>query len=176
MESEELTLVKPTARLRDSFLDMVADFDQSGEPRYAKLRLLLKTDFDAYVKQLEDQSAGIDLPDGYVPMSVFWLVRNEGEVLGVVHLRHRLNPALEHEGGHIGYHIRPSARGRGYATALLGLAIERLRSFGWNRVLVTCHTDNFASARVIEKNGGKLTGQVISSINGKLVSRYWIDF
>ena len=176
MVSEELTLVKPTASLRDAFLDMVADFDQAGEPRYANLLPLLETDFEAYIGGLENQSAGRNLPDGLVPMSVFWLVRNGHEVVGVVHLRHRLNPTLEHEGGHIGYHIRPSARGRGYATILLSLAIERLRSFGWSRVLVTCNADNLASARVIEKNGGKLAGQVVSAVDGRLVSRYWIDF
>ncbi|HZW04120.1 MAG TPA: GNAT family N-acetyltransferase [Anaerolineaceae bacterium] len=176
MESEQLTLVKPTADLKDAFLAMVADFDQAGEPRYARLRPLLESDFDAYIRHLENQSAGRNLADGLVPMSVFWLVRNDCDVVGVTHLRHRLNPSLEHEGGHIGYHIRPSARRRGYATVLLSLAIERLRSFGWNRVLVTCNAENVASARVIEKNGGKLAGQVISNETGMLVSRYWIDF
>ena len=34
-------------------------------------------------------------------------------------VRHRLTPALSEVGGHIGYAVRPSARRRGHATALL---------------------------------------------------------
>jgi predicted acetyltransferase len=43
------------------------------------------------------------------------------------------------------------------------------------RVLVTCDDDNVGSARVIERNGGRLQGRVTSPHSGKLVRRYWID-
>jgi len=39
-------------------------------------------------------------------------------------------------------------------------------------VLVTCNTDNIASAQVIQKNGGKLAGEVISNKSGSAVSHY----
>jgi predicted acetyltransferase len=176
METEELTLVKPALALRAGFLRMLADLEAAGEHRYAPYLDRIHADFGSYLQLLDDISAGRDLPEGTVPQTVLWLVRNGQDVIGAVHLRHRLTPDLEHEGGHIGYHISPSERGQGYATIALTLALDRLRSFGWSRVLVTCDADNLASARVIEKNGGKLAGTVQSKESGQLVSRYWIDF
>jgi predicted acetyltransferase len=175
MVVEELTLVKPTVELKDAFLSMVRDFEQAGEDRYREYLTLMSQDFSTYIQQLENWSAGRELPEGHVPWSAFWLVRNQAEIIGVSHVRHRLTPALEREIGHIGYHIRPCEREKGYATTLLALTLDRLRSFGWSRVLVTCDSDNYASARVIEKNGGKLAGQVTSNEDGRLVSRFWFD-
>ena len=44
------------------------------------------------------------------------------DYLGTVIIRHRLTPALEREGGHIGYHIVPGQRRRGHATQMLAQA------------------------------------------------------
>jgi predicted acetyltransferase len=41
--------------------------------------------------------------------------------------------------------------------------------------MVTCDTDNIASARIIEKNGGLLSGHSTSPRSGKSVSQYWIN-
>jgi predicted acetyltransferase len=40
---------------------------------------------------------------------------------------------------------------------------------------VVCDRDNIASARVIEKNGGRMESEIISEETGKLIQRYWID-
>ena len=82
---------------------------------------------------------------------------------------------LEVEGGHIGYAVRPSARGRGVATHLLALTLLEARRRGLSRVLLTCDDDNRASARVIEKNGGREIEPTISPRSGKVVRRFWID-
>lgn len=105
--------------------------------------------FEAYVRRLEEESQGVRLPPGYVPQTTFWLVRAGTTIVGISRLRHHLTPALEQEGG------------ESQAKAL-------------QRVLVTCDTDNVASARVIQKYGGQLAGEVISARSGKPVSRYWI--
>ncbi|HLL72624.1 MAG TPA: GNAT family N-acetyltransferase [Pyrinomonadaceae bacterium] len=94
---------------------------------------------------------------------------------GTARLRHQLTPALEHEGGHIGYDIRPSARRRGFGTLILALTLERARILGLARALLTCDTDNTASARIIERNGGALAARVVSNRTGKLISQYWIE-
>jgi predicted acetyltransferase len=120
-------------------------------------------------------SMGIDLPPGIVPMTSFWLVEDDQTVIGESRLRHRLTPALEIEGGHIGYAIRPSARRKGYGTRILALTLERARVMGLRQVLVTCNTDNIASARIIEKNGGLLDGYALSPHSRVQISRYWIS-
>jgi len=163
-----LRLIQLDGTWREAFFAMADDYRAAGEPRYEKA----VEDFDGYVTQLA-LSCGPDQPPGIVPGDVFFLAEGT-ELLGSVRLRHRLLPHLEHEGGHIGYDVRPSLRGRGYATQMLRLALDRAKARGINRVLITCNSENIASARVIEKNGGQLENQVISEQSGKSVNRYWI--
>ena len=147
----------------------------AGENRFQHDRALIENNFSAYICRLDEANQSIGLKPGYVPSTTFWLVANDTQIIGESRLRHWLIPSLEHEGGHIGYVIRPSARWKGYGTCILALTLERARDLRLNRVLLTCDTDNIGSARVIEKNGGKLASQGISNSSGKPISRYWID-
>ena len=88
--------------------------------------------------------------------STYWLLSQEEVLLGEVRIRHRLTQALEDCGGHIGYMVRPCERGKGYATSMLAMALEKSRALGLKRVMVTYEPGNIASARVVQKNGGKL--------------------
>lgn len=60
-----------------------------------------------------------------------------------------------------------------YATQMLRLALEIVKSMGIERVLVTCDKDNMGSAKTIIKNGGILESEDI--YDGVLIQRYWID-
>ncbi len=96
-------------------------------------------------------------------------------LLGTLQLRHTLNDYLEYEGGHFGYCIRPTERGKGYAKTLLRLALAEARQLGLARVLVTCTTTNAASAAVIRACGGVLEDERVSRRHpGEIVQRYWI--
>jgi predicted acetyltransferase len=75
-------------------------------------------------------------------------------------------------GGHIGYGIRPSARGRGLATWALGQVLSKATALGLDRVLITCADGNVASARVIERRGGVLE-DVRDTELGR-TRRYWV--
>ena len=83
--------------------------------------------------------------------------------------------ALRDFGGHVGYGVRPSERGKGYATRMLVMALDKARQLGLKRVLITCDKDNLASARVIQKNGGVLGSESYSPQGGRVTQRYWID-
>ena len=85
------------------------------------------------------------------------------------------NDNLRVFGGHVGYSVRPSARGNGIATELLRHAIDHLRGRGVAAFLITCDPLNVASARVIEKCGGVLHDQSYSAEHGHEICRYWID-
>jgi predicted acetyltransferase len=84
-------------------------------------------------------------------------------------------PALEKKGGHIGYYIRPSQRGKGYGNLILHLSLEKARELGLKRVLVTCDDNNDASLKTIENNGGKLVDKIKGEGSVVLTRRYWID-
>jgi predicted acetyltransferase len=102
-----------------------------------------------------------------VPVTERWFV-DGSDYLGTVVIRHRLTPALEREGGHIGYHVVPGHRRQGHATQMLAQALVVCQQLGLRTVLVTCAADNLGSRRVIEANGGALDRVV----DGE--ARYWL--
>ncbi len=63
--------------------------------------------------------------EGLVPATTYMSIStNDGRLIGMIDIRHRLNNYLLNFGGHIGYSIRKSERGRGgYATEMLALAL-----------------------------------------------------
>lgn len=124
--------------------------------------------FAAYVRWLRDQAReDAPRPEGYVPATNLWWV-NGDDYLGRIAIRHRLTPELCERGGHIGYDVRPSARRRGHASAMLRLALPVARSLGIASALLTCDIQNVASRKVIERNGGVLEDQRGDKF------RYWI--
>lgn len=174
MPPVNLALVQPDLSLQDAYLRYCDAFGAAGEPLHP-LDPLAYQDFGQYMDTLQQAEQGLGLPPGFVPYSTFWLVRASREVIGNSSLRHRLTPDLEDLGGHIGYRIHPGERRKGYGTLQLTLTLEKARERGLTRVLVTCDSDNLASARVIEHNGGILASQGSSNRTDKNVSRYWIE-
>lgn len=165
-----MRLVMPSAQWQSAFLEMARECESAGDQRY----VLALGDFDAYLRKIETGRRGEGLPDGWVPGAEFWL-EDDGTIVGCVRLRFGLTPDLEHEGGHVGYDVRPSMRRRGYGTALLRLALIEARARGIRRVRVTCDDDNLGSIKVIERNGGALEGRGVSKETGKTVRQYWIE-
>ncbi len=122
--------------------------------------------FTAWVSTLNDEA--LYPRPGRVPATNWWMVEGS-EYLGAIQLRHTLGTEyLRTHGGHVGYTVRPSARGRGLATQALTVVLTRAHEFGLDQVMVTCLEANPASARVIEKAGGVIEG----TSDG--LRRYWI--
>jgi GNAT superfamily N-acetyltransferase len=115
--------------LRTSFLAAVAEFRADGD--YPVPWFIDDVDppalddpaaFGAYVARLLGERTETGCRDGFVPATTLWWADGE-QFLGRLTIRHRLTPALETIGGHIGYDVRPSARRRGHATAMLAAAL-----------------------------------------------------
>ena len=73
--------------------------------------------------------------------------------------------------------MRPAARGKGYASAILAEGLGWIRAnLPLTRVLLTVNKLNPASIRVIEKNGGVFTQAVPHLWHpGETALHYWID-
>lgn len=168
-------LINPTRRLRESFLAAVAEFRADHDypvPWFATdvdpQALSDPAAFDAYVARVlgERDEAAVQ-PSGFVPMTTMWWATGE-QVLGRLTIRHRLTPTLEMAGGHISYYVRPTARRRGHATAMLATALPIANSLGIDEALLTCDETNTASRRVIAANGGRF----LDVVGHK--RRYWV--
>ena len=102
------------------------------------------------------------------------MVNERDNIIGMTTLRWKEVPALVKYGGYIGYSIRPSQRGKGYAKEILRLALEKMWEQGRNRVLVCCKDFNIPSKNTIESCGGKYDSTYYNSIDGCNHLRYWI--
>jgi len=108
----------------------------------------------------EARGPAVTLPDGSrvarLPGYKRWLW--DGEFCGVISLRWQAGtPELPpYCLGHVGYAVVPWKRNRGYATRALQLLLPEARAEGLPYVEITTDTENLASRRVIEANGGVL--------------------
>lgn len=172
-------LIEPDVRVHDSFLEAMAEFRAEGrgdsgddtmvgtEMREFGSSWSTPNGFETFVAVLRARASGEHLLAGFVPCTTLWWVDGD-TYLGRIAIRHGLTPRLLEVGGHIGYDVRPTARRRGHATAMLRAALPVARSIGIESALVTCDTTNVASRRVIESCGGQLDDQR----SGKL--RFWV--
>lgn len=136
----------------------------------------VKESYEKWLVQLEEKADTTKKIPGQVNAATFFYVREEDErIVGMVNIRFGLNASLFREGGHIGYSVRPTERGKGIATQMLRDALGFCRFIGLSKVLVTCDKRNPASAAVIRKCGGVLENEIISETDGEIVQRYWIE-
>ncbi len=179
-----MELVQPSAEYKDSFIEAVKEFQTNEDYThrnkwYRALSIAdLDKDFNAFVEKQQDlmRSGNVEseLPSARVPQTEYWLTEGE-KYIGRISIRHKLNEKLSYIGGHIGFDIRPSERGKGYGNHILELAFPKAKELGLTRVLMTCDVRNVASRKIIEKNGGILENQIPNPEMGHDALRYWID-
>lgn len=146
-------MITPSLEYEASYRDYIREL--ADEVRHPFPLDLDHEDFPALLDRMADLEAGRNLPAGLVPSSTYWLVESQ-EIIAVSNLRHELNEEILRCGGHIGLGVRPSRRGEGLGTELMGLTIAAARRRGIEDVHVHCYASNAASARMIMANGGIL--------------------
>jgi len=171
---EQIKLATPSERFKQSYLELVREFEDASENYIPFIIGEERTNYSRLLQRLDQYKLGIGIPSGFVSHSTFFLVL-KSNVFGVVNIRHSLTPSLLRRGGHIGYGIRPTERGKGYSRIILGQALTQCRSMGIGRVLVTCDKSNQRSARSIISNGGVLESEESISKEEGIVQRYWIQ-
>lgn len=168
-----LRLVKTSLGQEAQVLDYLKEWREQNERIVPTSVDRDTSNFETYVKTLRGEELRENLKDGWVPSTTYWLTDGE-ELFGAANIRHELNAPLLNIGGHIGYGVKPSARGRGFATEQLRLALEKAKALGIERALITCDRTNTASRQVILKNGG-VADTPFTEEDGNVVERFWID-
>lgn len=170
-----LILLRPTREHQAKIVEMMLEWSATGERIIpGAIKFQDYSDFESYLEHFRIEIEG-PLPEGKVRSTTFFAYDvNRERMVGAVNIRHELNAELLHSGGHIGDGIRPSERNKGYATQMIGLALDFCREIGISRVLMTCDASNKASARTIQKNGGIFHSNFINEVD-VLEERYWID-
>lgn len=165
-----IKLVKLTSKYKKQFFEMMDEWSNAGEKiiPYA----IRKNDYHNF----EEYMTNLEIPEndkGLVPDSTYFCLDMDRDIfVGAVNIRHYLNEELLLNGGHIGDGIRPSERRKGYATAMIGLALKECEKLGIDRVLMVCDKDNIGSAKSITNNGGVLENEIL--VDGVVEQRYWI--
>ena len=111
-------------------------------------------DYGGWLKKLEADRARV--PDEEkVPARTFFLVReSDRRIVGMSNVRLALNERLRRYGGHIGYSIRPTERGKGFSRINLYLGLKVCAEYGIESVFLDADLDNPASWRTMEALGG----------------------
>ena len=164
-----MELCKPTLADKESILNMMAEFEEAQSAHDGGFWDAENFDYEEWLETNLNKDMGIGLPENRVPSIQFVLFDKSGHSLGFLNLRLRLNEGLLNHAGHIGYSIRPSERGKGYAKEALHQGLQVAKEKNIHRALVTCSTGNPASRAVILANGGQLE----DVRNG--TERYWIE-
>lgn len=174
----DLKLVAPSINDKKSALEMLEEIKvaDAGLPwQYSGLANLEEANsYEEWVKEKDNESKGIDLKDGFVPCTTLFLKRiSDNKICGSISIRHELNKFLLDFGGHIGYSITPSERGKGYGKLQLKMGLEIAKSLGIKNCLVTADVENIVSNKTIISEGGILENTVIW--NNDPLNRYWIN-
>ena len=166
-----IRLVTLTEEYKEQLIEMMDEWCATGEKivPYA----IRKNDYHDFQYYLENLDITEEV-DGKVPDTTFCCLDVDRNIfVGAVNIRHYLTEEMLVNAGHIGDGIRPSERRKGYATAMIGLALEEAKKLGIDRVLMCCDKENIASAKSIVNNGGILENEVV--VNGVTEQRYWIE-
>ncbi|MBS2014863.1 MAG: GNAT family N-acetyltransferase [Deltaproteobacteria bacterium] len=168
-----IRLSLPRVELVASYLDLLEEIE-ANDGHVHPARPAPGEAPDGFVARLRAWEDEAPFDGDRVPQTTYWATVDT-RVVGHIGLRRRLNDELASYGGHIGYTVRPSCRGRGIAKEMLRLVLETPAARATGRLLLTCAPDNVASIRTIEANGGVFERTVFVERIARATSLYWIE-
>ena len=169
--------IKETDKIE--ILSMIDEINNSNDYEkfegISNLKKVNKNNYNDFLDELEKNKNMKLYKPHLVDQSTFVLVDENNHIYGGTNIRHELNDNLLKHGGNIGYSIRPTERGKGYAKLLLKLTLEKCHLLNISKVLVTCREENIASAKAIESNGGIYENSLYVEEKNETYRRYWIE-
>jgi len=165
--------LRPSMEYKQQILEYKNEFIENGD-NLAGTSYLEKYDvYEEWMKFVLDNEKE-STKHTEVTASMFLAIREEDDKLvGMINIRHTLNEYLYKYGGHIGYSVRRIERRKGYSKEMLKIVLDECRKLEMKKVLLTCDSDNIASAKTIKSCGGILENEI--PCGGGLTQRYWIE-
>jgi len=124
----ELILIEPSKELETSAMKYRNDYIEHGETHInGSCGFFHYSNYDEWLVKV-NLAHDRDTSFIYVPATTYFTVRKaDNKIVGSIQLRHELSDVLRIHGGHIGYGVCPSERGKGYGTLQLSLVLEKAR-------------------------------------------------
>ncbi len=168
-----LKLKLPTAEHEQQVMDFRREFVENGERTYGAGNLHNVENFSDWLEAVIKGSSEDTVDEDRAPGTTFLAMDENGELVGTIFLRHRLDKFSERTRGHIAYNVKKSQRGKGYAVEMMELVKLEAKKLNLERCLITCNKDNIASKKTIEKSGGIFRDEVTDGDSTTL--RYFIE-
>lgn len=150
--------VWPDLSYKEKAIDFVTEFKKNNSRIHGGGRIARYLENSTYEEWLEyiDNQKNVSVDESHVPEETYFLVDDNDNIIGIINIRLCLNGMLRDLGGHIGFSIRPSERGKGYNKINLYLGLKRLNEVGEKEALLDCEIGNIASSRTMMALGGVL--------------------
>ena len=172
----EIKLIEPTIEYAEDIWQFRQDImDSSDNDKFAGCGPLEESQTALeWIETVKTRSSVDTCPKDKVPSNVYIAVRlADNKIVGIIDLRHHINHSiLSTWGGHIGYYVRPTERGKGYGKEMLRQNLKNAQNRGIEKVLITCSEGNIASERTILANGGVFENTI--TVDDEVMKRYWI--
>lgn len=166
-----IRLIEPCSCYLESYIEAYDEYEKNDINTYWFSDARSTDIFEKF----ENYKLEKHLKPNRVGADYYWFVdEDKNYFIGEIVIRHQLTDDLKRYGGHIGYGIRYNEWNKGYGTKMLQLSLEKVETFNFGEILITCDDDNIASYKVMEKNGFILKDKVINLIDGNeiLTRRY----
>ena len=145
----------PTKERKQDAIDFINEFYEYNSDINGTGGLQRYLDnYEGWLEKLEEDYKRIPNEEK-VPARTYFLVReSDNKIVGMINIRLALNERLKKYGGHIGYCIRPTERGKGYNKINLYLGLKICKEYGIKEIFMDADKDNPASWKTMESLGG----------------------
>ena len=137
---EKIKLIQPQKEHEAAIQKYVEEHFSVGEDSLHGSSLLTEMEsYSAWLTHLAKQSDKATVTSDWVVSTTLIAIReNDQKIIGTIDIRHELNGFLREFVGHIGFGVRPTERGKGYATEILRLGLKYCEILGLEKVMIAC--------------------------------------